>query len=89
MGFSKIMKARVSAKGWVVIPAALRRRYRLQPGTVVEFQEEGKRILIIPRETDIVEELYGKLAGGASLTAALLQERKLEREREEAALRSG
>lgn len=89
MGFSKTMKARVSAKGWVVIPADLRRRYRLQPGTVVEFQEEGERILIIPRETNVVEELYGKLASGASLTAALLEEKKLEREREEASLRSG
>jgi len=89
MGFSKTMKARVSAKGWVVIPAALRRCYGLQPGAVVEFQEEGKRILIIPRETNVVEELYGKLAGAVSLTAALLEERKLEREREEAALRSG
>jgi AbrB family looped-hinge helix DNA binding protein len=41
MGLSNLMKAKVSLKGWVVIPAALRRRYRLKPGTVVEFREEA------------------------------------------------
>lgn len=35
----KVMKARVSAKGWIVIPAALRRHYGLTQGTIVEFKE--------------------------------------------------
>jgi AbrB family looped-hinge helix DNA binding protein len=88
MGSSGVMKAKVSAKGWVVIPAALRTRCRLKPGTVVEFQEEGNRIVLIPVESDPVEALYGKLAGRVSLTAALLEDRRAELDREEAALRA-
>ena len=84
-----IMKAKVSAKGWVVIPAVLRRRYGLKPGSLVEFQETGTRIVIVPRTSDPVEECYGKLAGGASLTKTLLEDRAKELKREETKLRTG
>jgi len=77
------MQAKVSKKGWVVIPAALRRRFGLKPGTLVEFREEGGKIFILPRVEDPVEELYGKLAAEVSLTDALLEIRVKEREREE------
>ncbi len=89
MDSSKLKKAKVSAKGWVVIPATLRRRYRLQPGTVVEFQEEGEKLVLVSSKGDPVEELFGKLAGPVSLTAALLEDRATELNREEAALRLG
>ena len=89
MGSQNIKRAKVSAKGWVVIPSALRRRYRLNPGTFVEFQEQGDRIVIIPRASDTVEDLYGKLAGEASLTQALLKDRAEDLEREETKLRTG
>ena len=82
MGSSNIMQSKVSTKGWVVIPAALRKRYRLKPGTVVEFREEGENILIVPRDSDPVEGLFGKLAGRISLTKALLEDRAAELERE-------
>ncbi len=89
MGSSNLKKAKVSAKGWVVIPAALRRRYHLQPGTVVEFREEGEKLVIVSSKGDPVEELFGKLAGPVSLTAALLEDRTAELKREEASLRLG
>jgi AbrB family looped-hinge helix DNA binding protein len=85
MAFSKAMKAKVSTKGWVVIPAALRRRYRLQPGTMVEFREESEKLFIVPSGLDPIEELYGKLAGPVSLTGLLLDDRAAELKREEAA----
>lgn len=89
MESSKVMQAKVSAKGWIVIPAALRRRYGLTPGTVVEFQEADGKIIVIPRVSDPIEELYGKLAGEPSLTEALLADRAEELEREESQLRTG
>jgi hypothetical protein len=55
----------------------------------VEFQETGTRIVIVPRTSDPVEECYGKLAGGASLTKALLEDRAKELKREETKLRTG
>jgi AbrB family looped-hinge helix DNA binding protein len=85
MGSLNLMKAKVSTKGWVVIPAALRRRYRLQPGTVVEFREEGEKLFIVPSSLDPVEALFGKLAGPVSLTEALIHDRAVELKREEAA----
>jgi AbrB family looped-hinge helix DNA binding protein len=85
MGSLNMMKAKMSAKGWVVIPAALRRRYRMKPGTVVEFREEGEKLFIVPTRLDPVEELFGKLAGPVSLTGALLDDRAAELKREEAA----
>ena len=78
-----IMKAKVSAKGWVVIPASLRKRYGLKPGTIVEFRELGDRLFIIPKVSDVVEELYGKFAGETSLTKALLEDREKDLKREE------
>jgi AbrB family looped-hinge helix DNA binding protein len=59
MESARTMEAKVSTKGWIVIPAALRRRYGLKPGTFVEFQEDEGKIIIIPRVADPVEELYG------------------------------
>lgn len=84
-----IMKAKVSAKGWVVIPAVLRKRFGIKPGTSVVFQEAGEKIVLIPGTKDPVDEFYGKLAGKTSLTDALLKERTKEMRREEAKLRTG
>ena len=88
MELSGTMKARVSAKGWVVIPAVLRKRFGIKPGTSVEFLDMADRILLIPGGKDPVDELFGKLAGKMSLTDALLEERAEEIEREEAELRT-
>jgi len=89
MKSSYILKAKVSAKGWVVIPAVLRKRFGIKPGASVVFQEAPDGIVLIPRTKDPVDELYGKLEGKISLTDALLKERAWETRREEAKLRTG
>ena len=83
MEATKTLKAKVSSKGWVVIPAALRRRYGLKPGSFVEFQQKKGWIELIPQEPDPVEMTYGKLANSPSLTKSLLKEKKKELDREE------
>lgn len=88
MGSSNAMKAKVSSKGWVVIPASLRRKFGIKPGIQIEFREEAERIVLIPGAEDPVEEYYGKLAGKTSLTDALSEERAREKRREEARLRT-
>lgn len=80
------LKAKVSAKGWVVIPASLRKRFGLKPGTIVDFYEEGDKIALVPRSEDPVEAVHGKLSGKTSLTDALLEDRAEELMREEAIL---
>ncbi len=84
-----VMKAKVSTKGWIVIPADLRKRHGLKPGTLVEFREQDDKIFIIPRVSDVVEELYGKLSGETSLTKILLEDRAKDLEREESSLHIG
>ncbi len=83
MKSSDIMKAKVSAKGWIVIPAALKKRFCLKPGDMVEFQAKEYRITLIPEIVDPVEALYGKLAGTTSLSEALLEDRTEELKNEE------
>jgi AbrB family looped-hinge helix DNA binding protein len=81
-------KAKVSAKGWVVIPAVLRKRFGIKPGTSIVFQEAADGIVLVPEITDPIDALFGKLAGKVSLKDALLKERSREIKREEAELRT-
>ncbi len=74
---------KVSSKGWVVIPAELRRKYKLKPGTRVQFVDYGDVISLVRALDDPIEESRGMLKGGPSLTKALLRERAEERERED------
>jgi AbrB family looped-hinge helix DNA binding protein len=75
--------AKVSTKGWVVIPKALREKYGLKKGTRVQVVDYGEVLALVPLPDDPVEELHGMLEAGPSLTADLLIERAQEREREE------
>ncbi len=73
--------ATVSPKGWIVIPAELRKKYDLQPGSKVVLVDYGGVIAIVPAMPDPVEESAGMLKGGPSLTKALRLERQRERAR--------
>lgn len=79
------MTTTVNTKGQVTIPEPLRRKYGFPPGTkVVWIERDGE---LIPRPVMAVRDLRGYLRpkpGERSLTAALLEERRAEREREDA-----
>jgi AbrB family looped-hinge helix DNA binding protein len=75
--------ATVSQKGWVVIPAELRRKYRLRPGARVVVVDYGGVLSLVPALSDPIAEAAGFLKGEDSLTTALLEERAREREREQ------
>ena len=73
----------VSAKGWVVIPKAIRERHGLKKGSRVQVVDYGQILAIIPLPDDPIEALHGMLMDGPSLTDDLLEERARERAREE------
>lgn len=75
--------AKVSTKGWVVIPKGLRKKYGLEKGTQIQVVDYGGVLALIPLPDDPVAALHGMLAGGPSLTADLMEERARERAREE------
>lgn len=73
-----MMHLRMSSKGQVVLPAAVRRRYGLRPGVELELVDAGDHLVIRPRETDDVAVLTGLLRAGPgerSLVDALLESR--------------
>jgi len=74
---------KVSAKGWIVIPQALRDRYGLKKGDQIQVVDYGGVLALVPIPDDPVEALHGMLAEGPSLTDELLTEHERERGLEE------
>lgn len=71
----------ISSKGQIVIPARLRKRYRLQKGTTVVFQEERGRLILQPNSYETIYALQGSLRK-FPLEADLEAERRAARRRE-------
>jgi AbrB family looped-hinge helix DNA binding protein len=78
------MTLTISNKGWVVIPAELRRKYNLTPGTEVVIVDYGGVLSILPAMRDPIKQGRGLLKDLPSLTEDLLKEHAEERAREEA-----
>ena len=75
--------ASVTSKGQLVIPARLRRKYRIESGTKILFMERDNEILIQPITKEYVRSVCGIFKSKTSATQALLKERALDRRREE------
>jgi AbrB family looped-hinge helix DNA binding protein len=82
-----VMTLTVSSKGWIVIPAELRKKYHLTPGTEVVIVDYGGVLSIIPAMKDPIKAGRGLLKDLPSLTKDLLEERRKERKREEARMK--
>jgi AbrB family looped-hinge helix DNA binding protein len=78
----------ISNKGWVVIPAELRKKYNLTPGTEVMIVDYGGVLAIVPAMQDPIKQGRGLLKELPSLTKDLLEERQKERKREETRFKS-
>lgn len=76
------MTLKIASKGWVVIPAPLRRKYNLTPGTIVEIVDYGGVLALVPKNDDPIEATAGMLAGDTSLTQTLLYEHQQARKHE-------
>lgn len=70
----------VTSKGQLVIPAKLRRKFGIKPGTRVNFYEEKDGIKIVPITSEIIDTNKGFLGTGGRLLKALIAEKKKERE---------
>ena len=78
--------AYVTSKGQLVVPASIRRRYGIKPGTKVHFIERGSEILFQPVTKEYIRSVCGMLKSNTSVTDELLKERAKDKEREEARL---
>ena len=84
MESTNVRQAKVSAKGWVVIPAALRRRYGLTPGTIVTIEDAGDRLTIYPQQKGVHKKARGILPAQPVLTEELIAEHARELSDEQA-----
>ncbi|RPJ62315.1 MAG: AbrB/MazE/SpoVT family DNA-binding domain-containing protein [Acidobacteria bacterium] len=73
------MKVRISQKGWIVIPAELRKKHNLRPGSEVQVVDYGGVLALVPKLDDPVRQASGLLKGRKSLTRALVAEHRAER----------
>lgn len=76
--------ARVTSKGQLVIPAGLRRKYGIKPGTKIRFIERDGEIVFQPVTPEYIDSVCGMLKSKTSVTAELLRDRALDKKREEA-----
>jgi len=72
-----------SSRGQIVIPRDVRKKFNIVQGKKILVKSEEDRVILMPLPDDPVENFCGIFKNGASLTKALLNERKKERVREE------
>lgn len=68
---------RTLSKGQIVIPAGLRKKFRIEPGTKIQIMEYGGIICLIPPVDDPVREAWGALPAEPSLGDRLLLDREI------------
>jgi AbrB family looped-hinge helix DNA binding protein len=77
------MAIKLSQKGWLVIPAELRKKYGLKPGAQVSVVDYGGVLAIVPVFKDPIKQGAGMLKDKDSLTQAIVEEHRQERQRED------
>lgn len=65
-------------KGQIVIPAEMRKKYHIEPGTELQIMEYGGIIYLIPPVDDPVKAAVGSLPSRPSLAGQLLRERRTD-----------
>jgi AbrB family looped-hinge helix DNA binding protein len=71
----------VSSKGQIVIPAALRDKFGIEPGTRIAIHTEKDQIILQPITDDFISSLRGCLKGETSLVEAREREHQIEKSR--------
>jgi bifunctional DNA-binding transcriptional regulator/antitoxin component of YhaV-PrlF toxin-antitoxin module len=75
------MQTAVTKRGQTVIPAAIRKRYRIDRGVHLVWLDDGETIRVVPVTDDPIKSLRGR-GRGKKITERLLAERKKDRDRE-------
>jgi AbrB family looped-hinge helix DNA binding protein len=74
------MEVYSTVKGQIVIPAELRRKYKITDKTKIVIVDNGDEIILRPMTDDYLRKLQGSLKGSKALQI-LLDERRKDRER--------
>ncbi len=69
-------RAKVLAKGQIVIPSSIRKKFDIKPGAEIQIFEYGDIIYLVPPAKDPIEQAKGCLPSSPSLSDELLTERR-------------
>lgn len=72
------MQTTVTERGQISIPAPLRKKFKLEPGTGIEWMETAEGIFLVPVPKDPIANFRGK-SKGKGLLKALLKDRREDR----------
>jgi len=72
------MKTTMTTRGQTVIPARVRRDHRINPGTRIEWIDDGQTIRVVPLPEDPIAAARGT---AKDLRRVLLRDRGRERQR--------
>jgi AbrB family looped-hinge helix DNA binding protein len=67
---------KVLSKGQIVIPAGIRKKYEITPGTTIQVFEYDNLIYLVPPAKNALKAAMGCLPDRPSLSEELLAERK-------------
>lgn len=76
-----LMKAKVTSRGQVSIPTAIRKQFNIEPESRVEWIVESNTIKVVPLPKDPVAAFRGRGSRRCS-AAQLIQDRRQERNEE-------
>jgi AbrB family looped-hinge helix DNA binding protein len=76
------MKSKVTSRGQVSIPSAIRKKFNIEQKSKVEWIVEGNVIKVVPLPKDPVAAFRGRGSRKYS-TAQLIKERRAERKKED------
>jgi AbrB family looped-hinge helix DNA binding protein len=74
------MRSTITARGQTVIPAEIRRHFKLDPSKKLEWIVDRNGIKVVPVTADPIDAFRGRGKGGS--VERLLQDRKRDRVRE-------
>jgi len=69
---------RSTVKGQILIPAPLRKKYKIVKGTLLHIYDEENRIVVEPLRQDPVAAGKGMLKSGGRVLQSLIRDRKRE-----------
>jgi AbrB family looped-hinge helix DNA binding protein len=83
------MRLKMSSKGQIVLPAAIRKKYDAAPGAEWVLVDMGDYVALVPRTKDPIREARGmfKSDDGVSWVEELRRSRREDEERSEAKYR--
>ena len=67
-------------KGQIVIPAAIRARFKIKKGTQINIYDDGNRIIVEPLADDLIEQGRGMLKTRGKILRSLVIDREKEAE---------